>query len=208
MIRFPIAAADSLLCKTRPTLLWQTLLRIECEENLMTNGQPLESEYAPDYQGYIGQVTEQEILPVLRSQLDALDVLLGRVTPERETYRYAEGKWSIREIAGHLIDGERVFGYRAFAIARGDRNNMPGFDQNEYILTSPYNRIDLEDLLSEFRLARLSNIAMLRTLDDESWMRIGTANGSQVSVRALAFIMAGHVRHHMEVLREKYDLHS
>ena len=174
----------------------------------MTNGQPLESEYAPDYQGYIGQVTEQEILPVLRSQLDALDVLLGRVTPERETYRYADGKWSIREIAGHLIDGERVFGYRAFAIARGDRNNMPGFDQNEYILTSPYNRIDLEDLLSEFRLARLSNIAMLRTLDDESWMRIGTANDNQVSVRALAFIMAGHVRHHMEVLREKYDLHS
>ncbi|HXM47732.1 MAG TPA: DinB family protein [Pyrinomonadaceae bacterium] len=174
----------------------------------MTNGQPLESEYAPDYQGYIGQVTEQEILPVLRSQLDALDVLLGRVTPERETYRYAEGKWSIREIAGHLIDGERVFGYRAFAIARGDRNNMPGFDQNEYILTSPYNRIDLEDLLSEFRLARLSNIAMLRTLDDESWMRIGTANDNQVSVRALAFIMAGHVRHHMEVLRERYELGS
>jgi hypothetical protein len=174
----------------------------------MTNGQPLESEYAPDYQGYIGQVTEQEILPVLRSQLDALDVLLGRVTPERETYRYADGKWSIREIAGHLIDGERVFGYRAFAIARGDRNNMPGFDQNEYILTSPYNRIDLEDLLSEFRLARLSNIAMLRTLDDESWMRLGTANGNQVSVRALAFIMAGHVRHHMEVLRERYELGS
>jgi len=174
----------------------------------MTNGQPLESEYAPDYQGYIGQVTEQEILPVLRSQLDALDVLLGRVTPERETYRYAEGKWSIREIAGHLIDGERVFGYRAFAIARGDRNNMPGFDQNEYILTSPYNRIDLEDLLSEFRLARLSNIAMLRTLDDESWMRIGTANDNQVSVRALAFIMAGHVRHHMAVLRDKYELGS
>ncbi len=174
----------------------------------MTNGQPLESEYAPDYQGYIGQVTEQEILPVLRSQLDALDVLLGRVTPERETYRYADGKWSIREIVGHLIDAERVFGYRAFAIARGDRNNMPGFDQNEYILTSPYNRIDLEDLLSEFRLARLSNIAMLRTLDDESWMRIGTANDNQVSVRALAFIMAGHVRHHMEVLREKYDLRS
>ena len=169
---------------------------------------PLESEYAPYYQGYVARVTEDEILPVLRSQPDALDVLLNRVAPEHETFRYADGKWSIREVVGHLIDGERVFGYRAFAIARGDRNNMPGFDQNEYILTSPYNRIDLEDLLSEFRLARLSNIAMLRTLDDESWMRIGTANGSQVSVRALAFIMAGHVRHHMEVLREKYDLRS
>ena len=174
----------------------------------MTNGQPLESEYAPYYQGYIGRVTEQEILPVLRSQLDALDVLLGRVTPERETYRYAEGKWSVREIVGHLIDAERVFGHRAFCIARGDRNNMPGFDQNEYIATAPYDRIDLEDLLSEFRLVRLSNIAMLRTLDDESWMRIGTANDNQVSVRALAFIMAGHVRHHMEVLRERYELGS
>lgn len=174
----------------------------------MTSGQPLESEYAPYYHGYVSQVSEDEILPVLRSQLDALDVLLGRVAPEREKHRYAEGKWSIREIVGHLIDGERVFGYRAFAIARGDRNNMPGFDQNEYILTSPYDRLDLEDLLSEFRLVRLSNIAMFRTLDGESWARFGTANDDQVSVRAIAFIMAGHVRHHMAVLRDKYDLSS
>ncbi len=174
----------------------------------MTSGQPLKSEYAADYQGYVSQVSEDEILPVLRSQLDAIDVLLGRVTPERETHRYAEGKWSIREIVGHLIDGERVFGYRAFAIARGDRNNMPSFDQNEYILASPYDRLELEDLLSEFRLVRLSNIAMLRNLDGESWTRVGTANDNQVSVRALAFIMAGHVRHHMAVLREKYELGS
>ena len=174
----------------------------------MTLGQPLESEYAPDYQGYISQVTEQEILPVLRSQTDALDVLLGRVTPERETYRYAEGKWSIREMIGHLIDGERVFGYRAFCIARGEQQNLPGFEQNDYIATAPYDRIDLEDLLSEFRLVRLSNIAMFRTLDQEAWMRIGTANANQVSVRALAFIMAGHVRHHMEILRERYELGS
>ena len=174
----------------------------------MTLGQPLESEYAPYYQGYIAHVNEEEILPVLRSQLDALDVLLGRVTPERETYRYAEGKWSIREIVGHLIDAERVFGYRAFCIARGEKQNLPGFEQNDYILTAPYDRIELEDLLSELRLVRLSNIAMLRNLDEESWMRIGTANDNQVSVRALAFIMAGHARHHMGVLRERYELGS
>ena len=167
---------------------------------------PAESEYAPYYQSYIGQVNESEILPVLRSQLDDLDLLLGKVAPERETYRYAESKWSIREIAGHLIDGERVFGYRAFCIARGESQNLPGFDQNEYILTATYDRIDLEDLLSEFRLVRLSNIAMFRTLDEEAWMRMGTANDNQVSVRALAFIMAGHVRHHMGVLRERYGL--
>src|SRR2546421_11709339 len=165
---------------------------------------PLETEYAPYYQGYVAQVTEDEILPALRSQIDALDLLLERVTPEHETFRYAEGKWSIRQIVGHLIDTERVFGYRALCIARGETQNLPGFDQNDYMLSAPYNRIDLEDLLSELRLVRLANIAMLRNLDEESWMRVGTANDAQVSVRALAFIMAGHVRHHMEVLRERY----
>lgn len=169
---------------------------------------PLETEYATDYQGYVGHVTEEEILPVLRAQPDDLDVLLDRVTPDRETYRYAEGKWSIREIVGHLIDGERVFGYRAFCIARGESQNLPGFEQDDYLLRAPYDRIDLEDLLSEFRLVRLANIAMLRSLDEEAWARMGTANDNQVSVRALAFIMAGHARHHMGVLRERYGVGS
>lgn len=165
---------------------------------------PLESEYAPYYESYIAYVSETDILPVLRSQMDELDVLLEHVEPNRETYRYAEGKWSIREIVGHLIDGERVFGYRAFCIARGEQQNLPGFDQDDYMLTAPYNGIELEDLLSELRLIRLGNIAMLRTLDEEAWSRIGTANDNQVTVRALVFIMAGHVRHHMNVLRERY----
>ena len=165
---------------------------------------PESSEYAPYYEGYVSQVSENDILPVLRSQLDALDVLLNRVPADRETYRYADGKWSIREIIGHLIDAERVFGYRALCIARGEKQGLPGFDQNEYMLTAPYDRISLEDLLSELRLVRLSNVAMLRTLDEEAWSRVGTANDNQVTVRALAFIIAGHVRHHMNVLRERY----
>lgn len=165
---------------------------------------PLETEYAPFYRGYVAHVTEEEILPVLRSELDALDLLLNRVAPERETYRYVDGKWSIREVIGHLIDAERVFGYRALCIARGETKNLPGFDENEYMSSAPYDRIDLEDLLSELRLVRLANIAMFRSLDEAAWTRIGTANDNQVSVRALAFIMAGHVRHHMGVLRERY----
>lgn len=167
---------------------------------------PIESEYAPYYEGYIAQVSESDIMPVLRSQLDELDVLLGRVEPDHETFRYAEGKWSIRQLVGHLIDTERVFGYRALCIARGEQQNLPGFDQNDYMSTAPYDRIELEDLLSELRLIRLGNIAMLRTLDEEAWSRVGTANANQVTVRALAFIMAGHVRHHMNVLREKYQV--
>ena len=165
---------------------------------------PMESEYAPDFQSYIDQVSESDILPVLRSQMDELDVLLERVEPHRETFRYGEGKWSIREIVGHLIDGERVFGYRAFCMARGEQQNLPGFDQDDYMLTSHYDKIELEDLVSELRLIRLGNIAMFRTLDEEAWSRVGIANSNSVSVRAIAFIMAGHVRHHMNVLRERY----
>src|SRR5258706_4551321 len=158
-------------------------------------GQPLESEYAPYYHGYISQVSEDDILPVLRSQTDALDVLLGRVTPERETYAYAEGKWSIRELAGHLIDGERVFGYRAFCIARGETRNLPGFDQNEYMLSAPYNQIDLEDLLSELRLVRLAKIAKLRNLDGQAVKRSGTPDDAQNFVRAIAVHIASELRH-------------
>lgn len=167
---------------------------------------PTESEYAPDYEGYVNQVSENEILPVLRAQMDDLDVLMDRVAPDKETYRYAEGKWSIREIVGHLIDGERVFGYRAFCIARGEKQDLPGFDQDDYMLTASYDQIDLENLLSELRLIRLGNIAMFRTFDEESWSRVGTANGNEITTRALAFIMAGHLRHHMNVLRERYEL--
>jgi len=165
---------------------------------------PNESEYAPYYQGYVDQVSESDIMTVLRDELDELDVLLARVPAEKETYAYAEGKWTIREIIGHLIDGERVFGYRALCIARGEKQNLPGFDQNDYMLTAPYNHIELEDLLSELRLVRLSNIAMFRSLDEEAWNRVGTANGNEITLRALAFIMGGHVRHHMSVLKERY----
>ena len=167
---------------------------------------PAESEYAPYYQQYIARVTEGEILPVMRSQIDALDLLLDHVTPDHETFRYAEGKWSIRQIVGHLIDGERVFGYRAFCIARGENQNLPGFDQDEYMVTAPFDSIPLEDLLSEFRLVRQSNIAMMRNFGETAWTTMGTANGSPVSVRALAFVMAGHVRHHMGVLSERYQI--
>jgi hypothetical protein len=165
---------------------------------------PTETEYASYFQNYVGQVNESDVMAVLRAEIDDLDVLLNRVPKEKETWAYAEGKWTIREVIGHLIDGERVFGYRALCIARGETQNLPGFEQDDYLRTSPYNRIELEDLLSELRLVRLSNLAMFRNLDEEAWNRVGLANNNEVTVRALAFIMAGHLRHHMNVLRERY----
>ena len=165
---------------------------------------PAETEYAPDYQNYVNQVNENDIMAVMRSELDDLDVLLERVKADRETFAYAEGKWTIRQVIGHLIDGERVFGYRAFCIARGEQQNLPGFEQDDYLRTAPYNHIPLEDLLSEMRLVRQSNLAMFRSLDQSAWDCAGLANNNSITVRALAFIMAGHVRHHMKVLREKY----
>ena len=169
---------------------------------------PTETEYAPYYQNYVDQVSESDVLAVLRSEIDDLDVLLNRVPTDKETYAYGEGKWSIREIVGHLIDGERVFGYRAFCIARGETQNLPGFEQDDYLRTAPYNQISLEDLMSELRLVRLSNIAMFRTLDEAAWSRTGTANNNPVTVRALAFVMAGDLRHHMNVLRDRYLSHE
>lgn len=176
------------------------------DRKVFNMSRPAETEYASFYQTYVAHVTEEDILPAMRSQIDALDVLLDRVPPERETYAYAEGKWSIRQIIGHLIDGERVFGYRALCIARGETQSLPGFDENAYMPNAPYANVELEDLLSEFRLVRLSNIAMFRTLDKDAWAREGIANGSPVTVRALAYIMAGHVRHHMGVLRDRYQV--
>jgi len=165
---------------------------------------PHESEYAPYYQSYVSRVTQDDIVPVLDAQIEELQMVLERCGPDRETHRYESGKWSVREVIGHLIDGERVFGYRAFAIARGESRNLPGFDQNDYIATAPYEHVNLTTLLEEFRLLRMANVVMFRNLDEQAWSRTGTANDSSVTVRALAFIMAGHVSHHLGILRERY----
>ena len=105
---------------------------------------------------------------------------------------------------GHVIDAERVFGFRAFCFSRGDENPLPGFEQNDYVRRSSFDRCSLTDLVEEFGQVRETNLIVLRRLDDDGWRRIGTASGTPVSVRALAFIMAGHVRHHLQILSTRY----
>jgi hypothetical protein len=169
-------------------------------------GRPAETEYAPSYAGYVSLVPEEDPLAALSAQPEELRRLAAAVPPERESDRYAEGKWSVREVFGHLTDAERVFGYRALCISRGDRTPLPGFDENSYVARSGFDRVRLTDLVEDFATLRSANLAFLRRLDVEAWRQAGTANDSPVSVRALAFIMAGHVRHHVGVLRSRYGV--
>jgi len=167
---------------------------------------PTDKEYASFYAGYVSLVPESDALAVLAAQPAELQQLAAAIPKERETHRYAPGKWSVREVFGHLTDGERVFGYRAFCISRGDKASLPGFDEKEYIAGSDYDERPVAELAGDFAALRGSNLAVFRRLDAEVWRRTGTANGTPVTVRALAFIMAGHVRHHLGVLRTRYGV--
>jgi hypothetical protein len=167
---------------------------------------PAATEYAPFYAGYVGLVPEEDVLPVLAAQRDEVLRLAAGIPKDRETYRYAEGKWTIRGIFGHLGDGERVFGYRAFCIARGDQAAFPGFDQEEYMAVEDYAGVPLAELAAEFAALRDGNVAVLRRLPAERWGQVGTASGNKVTVRALAYVMAGHLRHHIGILKARYGL--
>jgi hypothetical protein len=164
------------------------------------------SEYAPPFEAYVSLVPETDVLAVLESQVDEVRRVARSVTGERETFRYAPGKWSIREILGHIGDGERVFGYRAFCISRGDQSPLPGFEENDYIAAADYDRHAAAVLAEDFAAVRTSNLAVLGRLPAETWANVGTANNSRISLRAIAYVMAGHFRHHMGVLRSRYDV--
>ncbi len=172
----------------------------------MSIARPAASEYAPFYAGYVARVPEDDILSVLTRQKDEIGDLVRALPAAKETYRYAEGKWSIREVMGHLIDAERVFGYRAFCFSRGEQAALPSFDENQYVAAAGADSVPLAQLVEELAVVRASNLAFLRRLDDTEWARVGTASGKPVSVRALAWIMAGHPRHHVSVLRERYGV--
>jgi hypothetical protein len=167
---------------------------------------PADSEYAPYYAAYISLVPESEVLGVLGAQSRELADLASSVAADGEIFRYGPGKWSVREVLGHVIDTERVFGYRAFCIARGEQQPLPGFDQNEYAAAADFHNRRLADLASEFAVVREASLYTLRHLKDADWDRRGTASGHPVSVRAVAFMMAGHVRHHLKMLEERYGV--
>jgi len=167
---------------------------------------PKETEYPPFYAGYVARVPETEILEALREQPTELKRIADSLASDKERYRYAPDKWSVRELFGHLVDSERFFGHRAFCISRADANPLPGFDENFYVTQSTYDSRPLADLVKDFSLLREANSRLLENLEEAAWPREGVANGAKVTVRALAYIMTGHARHHLAVLRERYEI--
>jgi hypothetical protein len=164
---------------------------------------PGPTEYAPFYAAYVALVLEEDVVPALEDQLDDLLTLLRGVREEQASVRHPPYTWSIKEVVGHVTDAERIFAARALRFARGDSTPLPGFDENAYVRGAGFDRLLLEDLVSEFESVRRANLCFFRNLPDAAWSRTGEANGNVVSVRALAYIIAGHARHHTAILRKR-----
>lgn len=169
-------------------------------------GLPESAEAAPYYFTYIHRVTNPDIARELESQLEPSLAFFSRISEEKSLYRYAPEKWTIREVLCHVTDTERVFAYRALWFARGFHDALSSFDQNIAVAGAQADRLPWPAHVEEFRRVRLATISLFRNLPDEAWMRSGVASGNKVTVRALAFIIAGHLAHHVAILREKYGV--
>ena len=156
------------------------------------------------YERYISLVSGSDILTTLDAQRrQTLLLLCGRDEPDGE-FRYAPEKWSAKEVMGHVCDTERIFAYRALRIARGDRTPIEGFEQDDYVKNGPFATAPLAEIIEDYIAVRRATLTLLRNLDEAAWMRRGVANKNEVSVRALAYIIAGHELHHRRILEEKY----
>ena len=165
---------------------------------------PERSEYPEDIAHYISLVRHSNIVTGLLAQVDDTMSLLHTISAAQSLERYAPGKWTIRDVIGHLIDSERIFTYRALRIARGDQSPLRGFEQDDYVRAAGADRRTWGSLKEELELVRRSTVAFYANLEPEAWLRVGTANDRQISVRALAWVTAGHELHHDAVLRQHY----
>ncbi|MBB3128721.1 hypothetical protein FHS19_003375 [Paenibacillus rhizosphaerae] len=166
------------------------------------NQRPSEEEYAGDAGEYIRLVPEGNIIDILLAQEKQMTDLLASLTESQSAYRYAEGKWMLKEVVGHIADSERVMTYRLLRFARGDVTPLPGFDQELFI--PPFESWTTAQLVEDYRAVRQSTITLLRGLPTEAWSRKGTANNVSITARALAYGIAGHELHHMWVIRNRY----
>lgn len=170
----------------------------------MTQKRPRKGDYALYYEKYIDLVPSGDFLEILQEQLQETARLISPLTEKQAEFRYAPGKWSIKEVIGHISDAERIFAYRLLRIARGDQTPLASFEQDPYIETGNFSARKLSDLLHEFKTVREATISLIRSLDDAAWLRRGVASQKEITVPALAFIIAGHERHHRIILEQRF----
>lgn len=171
----------------------------------MTIATPAETEFAPFYAGYIAKVSAGGPLAMLVEQIAAFETLRG--LPETAgDYRYAEGKWSVKELLGHMADAERVFSYRLLRIARADRTPLAGFDENAWAEVAPHGRRRLADVVDDLIAVRRATITLVSSLDETAVANTGLANNTPVTGRAICWIVPGHAQHHLGILRERYGV--
>lgn len=174
------------------------------EEGKVAIGRPSGDEAAPYYFTYINQAADEDVVSLLEKQAEEAPAFFATISAEKSLYRYASGKWSIRELVGHLSDAERVFAHRALWFARGNEDPLPSFDQNIAVSNAKSDELQWPAHIEEFRRVHLSSASLFRNMPEGAWMRRGTASGHSFTVRALAFVIAGHLTHHVRILRERY----
>jgi hypothetical protein len=165
---------------------------------------PSTDEFPPFYQGYIARVERPDVVPALRQQGRETLEWLGALPPEAIDYSYAPGKWTVREIVGHIIDTERVMIYRALCFARGEEAHLPGMDQEAFVQNARYAHRSWESFLEEYQAVRQATYQFFKHLHPDDWLCTGLASIGEFTVRALAFIVAGHELHHLKILNERY----
>jgi hypothetical protein len=170
----------------------------------MNSNQLPVNEYASFYASYIQAAANVELIEELEICLHDFIKFVQNIPMDKFDFRYAEGKWTIKDIIQHLIDAERVFSYRALRISRNDKTPLPGFEENDYVDNTNANCISIQDLLTEFSAVRHSSLLLFKSFSEEQLKRIGIASGKDVSVRAIGFIIIGHQKHHQKVFQERY----
>jgi len=169
---------------------------------------PLTTEYPAYYTPYVSLVENSSLEPTLEMQLRAVDEMFSLVTEEQANSSYAAGKWSMKEVLGHIIDTERIFAFRALSIARGELQALPGFDENDYVTNASFNHQSIDDLLLQLMYTRKSTLLLLRSLSETDLNKAGTANGKSVTANAVFWIIAGHLQHHLNILTTRYLTNS
>ena len=171
---------------------------------MVSISRPAETEYATYFHRYTGRIHEADAFAVLERAATETVAFLEQITEARWDHRYAPGKWTLKESIIHMLDTERIFAYRALRIARNDQTHLPGFEQDDYVAFYRAENRSPASIIAEYRAVRAATLELFRNLDQEDLLRQGVMSGNPVSVRALAFLIAGHERHHIELVREKY----